>query len=80
MSDLLMPFFDDHKKFTNGFECGIIWEKMCKGESFTKYIIHLVNKKQIEFMGKRFHYSINIEQIDEEWANLNGSIDLSKAN
>lgn len=28
-NSLLMPFYDESKSFTNGFECGILWQKGC---------------------------------------------------
>lgn len=76
---IIMPFIDQSQNFTNGFECGQIWERMERGEKFDKYLMHPDNQLQVEMMCKRFLYKGTIE-ISGEWAFLTAEIDLSKTN
>lgn len=67
---LLMPFKDETPNFVHGFEAGQIWEKMKRNEKFDSYLFHTENKKQIEMMCKRFHYTYRVDKIDETWSSL----------
>lgn len=71
-----MPFVgqNDDPKFVNGFECGQIWQQMKTNMPFENYLVHSVNKEQIELMCKRFHYSCFIEKIDDTWSSLTAKI------
>lgn len=65
-----MPFKDETPNFVHGFEAGQIWEKMKRNEKFDSYLFHTENKKQIEMMCKRFHYTYRVDKIDETWSSL----------
>lgn len=76
-----MPFIDASESFTNGFECGQIYQMMERKEVFENYLIHSCNKEQIKLIAIRFGYAITVsESIDIEWCYLNGKIDLTKNN
>ncbi len=47
--ELLMPFVDQTKSFTHGFECGQIWEWAKNGKPFNNYAFHSINKMQVKF-------------------------------
>ena len=72
----LMTFEDQGEAFALGFECGLIWQKMDRMESFNKYIFHAKNQKEIKKMCKRFLYQFSIEHIDDEWRTLTAQINL----
>ena len=74
VNKLLMPFLDQSKSFTLGFEAGQIWTNMQKNYSFDKYLVHRENKEQIEMMCKRFLYEFYFEQVDETWMNLTAKL------
>lgn len=67
---LLMPFIDSSESFTNGFECGQIWQRISEGESFDRQLVHLDNQKQIEMICESFGVGFTIESANEEWAYL----------
>lgn len=67
---LLMPFLDESESFTNGFECGIIWNKIEEGEILDKHLIHCENIKQIEMICSSFGVDFGIEIVNDEWAYL----------
>ena len=67
---LLMPFEDESHSFTNGFECGQIWQMISEGDNLTQYLIHSVNKKQIELICRSFGVDCNITESDSEWSYL----------
>lgn len=71
---LLMPFEDESPSFVNGFEIGQMWEKMNRTEDFDGYLFHTENKKQVEMMCKRFHFSCRIYKVDETWSSLYAEI------
>lgn len=70
--NLIMPFKDQSKSFTNGFECGQIWEKMENGVEFKMYPIHYENIKQIQMMADRFGYELEILDYNIDWSEMNG--------
>lgn len=80
MSQLLMPFVDESESFTNGFECGQIWEILSKGESITDKWIHQENTKQVEMMCRRFMYSCTIEYVSDGWSKLTAISESWKCN
>ncbi len=68
---LLMPFEDSSESFTNGFECGQIWEKLQSNEKLNGYLIHSCNIKQIKKIAETFMTLITIKETsDEEWSLL----------
>lgn len=69
---LLMPFVDASENFTNGFECGQIWQRISEGEAFEKQLIHSENKKQIDMICGLFGVKYTIEQSEHlpEWSYL----------
>jgi hypothetical protein len=67
---LLMPFIDESESFANGFECGIIWNKIEEGETLNGHLIHVENIKQIEMICSSFGVDCGIEIVDDTWAYL----------
>lgn len=78
--NIVMPFDDQSHSFAHGFECGQIWEKMKLTEKFESHLFHTQNKKQVENMCKRFHYTCKIETIDEYWSRLTAEVNPALAN
>ncbi len=77
-SVLLMPFLTDDPIFTEGFECGMLWEKMKNSESFDLLPIHVANIKQIELICHHFGYEYKINSYDDEWSQLTANpVDIS---
>lgn len=68
-----MPFIDQSKSFTQGFECGQIWEWSKNGKPFNNYIFHTTNKDQVEKTLKLYGYDYNIELIDNLWSTIFGT-------
>jgi len=62
---LLMPFIDDSENFTNGFECGQIWEKISQGEILEKYLCHSENEEQIKMICESFGVKYSFEEAKE---------------
>lgn len=73
MSDniLLMPFINDSKNFTLGYESATIFEKVQNGETLTDYLFHSENIKQVEIIMKTLLSEFDIEQVNDDWALLN---------
>lgn len=67
---LLMPFIDESESFTNGFECGQIWQRISEGETIERQIVHRENEKQIEFICRTFGVECGIDIIDDTWSYL----------
>lgn len=67
---LLMPFLDESESFTNGFECGRIWQEVNAGETFASYLAHKCNQKQIEMIFEHFGYEYLIVDAGEGWIYL----------
>lgn len=61
-----MPFVDESESFTNGFECGQIWDKFERGEELQNYLCHTDNEKQIRKMAATFGKTISCHHEDEE--------------
>lgn len=70
MNTLLMPFIDESESFTNGFECGIIWNKIGEGEILESHLIHTGNIKQIEMICQSFGVDFGIEEVGDGWSYL----------
>lgn len=70
---LLMPFLDESNSYTNGFEVGLLWEKMSNGETFSNQLIHDENVDQIKLMCDHFGYEYSITSTTEDWAYLTAS-------
>lgn len=62
---LLMPFIDESESFTNGFECGQIWEKISQGERLEKYLCHNENEEQIKMICEGFGVEYYFEEAKE---------------
>lgn len=62
---LLMPFIDNSESFTNGFECGQIWEKISQGETLDNYLCHTENEEQIILICESFGVSYKFEEVRE---------------
>lgn len=61
---LLMPFLDESESFTNGFECGQIWQRISEGETFEKQLIHTENKEQVEMICRSFGVDFGIVEYN----------------
>ena len=72
-NELLMPFVDESKSFTHGFESGQIWEWAKNGTTFNNYVFHTVNKSQVEKILILHGYDYYIELIDNTWSTIFGS-------
>ena len=71
---LLMPFLDESESFTNGFECGQIWQRVSDGESFERCLIHTCNIEQIKLICESFGVLYKIDNSsDSEWSLLSVS-------
>lgn len=64
---LLMSFDDESENFTNGFECGQIWEKLQSAENLDRYLVHTCNIPQIQKIAQVFLTELEIEE-NEEWS------------
>lgn len=62
---LLMPFVDQSENFTNGFECGQIWEQMIEEKEISNRPVHSVNVKQIELMCEHFGYEFSVTDCED---------------
>ncbi len=71
--ELLMPFIDEGKSFTLGFECGQIWEFSREGRSFNNYLFHTINKEQVKMILELHGYDYRIELIDDTWSTIFGT-------
>ena len=61
-----MPFIDESESFTNGFECGQIWEKISQGEMLEKYLCHSENEEQIKMICESFGVKYQFEDAKEK--------------
>ena len=73
MNELLMPFVDESKSFTHGFESGQIWEWAKDGKIFNNYVFHTANKSQAEKILFLHGYDYTIELIDNTWSTIFGT-------
>ena len=71
--EILMPFVDESKSFTHGFECGQIWEWAQNGKVFDNYLFHSKNKIQVNRILKIYSYDFRIELIDTLWSSIFGT-------
>jgi hypothetical protein len=63
----LMPFDDESESFTNGFECGQMFNTLESGKDIDKKITHTVNRNQLRKMCELFNYEFSFEALNEEW-------------
>lgn len=70
MEGLLMPFVNETKDFTLGFECGIIWQKIQAGEPIDQFLFHVSNARQVAMICKHFDVRFDIKNVDETWNEL----------
>jgi len=70
MNTLLMPFIDESESFTNGFECGQVWEKISEGDCFERHLIHTENINQIKMICDSFGVECLIDDYNETWSYL----------
>ena len=78
--NLLMPFIDQSENFVHGFECGQIWEKLEWRRNLADYMIHTVNRKQIEMMCFRAGYNCAIEDLGNGWSKFNATANVTRVN
>lgn len=71
MSDtLIMPFIDESKSFTEGFECGMIWGLIKSGECLDNHPIHNVNVEQVKMICETFGADYSITGFCDGWSSL----------
>jgi hypothetical protein len=70
MNTLLMPFIDESESFTNGFECGQIWQMISEGDIIGRHLVHRENIEQIELICRSFGVDFGIDIADDTWAYL----------
>lgn len=74
-----MPFLDESHNFTNGFECGQIWERMSKAEVIKNQVVHVVNVEQIKLMAEYWGYEATFKDYDDTWTYLTAcQVDISQ--
>lgn len=64
---LLVPFDDESHSFTNGFECGQIWQQLETGNDVIKHVTHTINRNQLRKICEFFEYDFSFEFINEDW-------------
>lgn len=73
MNILLVPFIDESESFTNGFECGMIWELMSNNIFIEDKLIHNENLEQIKLIAEHFGYDYNLKDAEDgQWHYLSG--------
>jgi len=72
-----MPFYDESRSFVNGFECGMIWQKMKDGEKIENALIHKENIPQFKLMETHYGYEFKITILNDDWAPLDSLINRS---
>lgn len=71
MSELTCLFeLPDEPVYVNGFEAGMIWQKIQEGEVYDNHPFHTANKEIIERMCKMFDCDYEITEYDETWCYL----------
>ena len=65
--NLLMPFTDSSESFTNGFECGQIWEHLQRDEYHTAMVVHSANCEQIKLICEHFGYDFTLVDNEDGW-------------
>jgi len=73
---LLVPFDDESFSFTNGFECGQIWQELQNGNDIKKRLSHTCNRNQIRLICEFFNCSFSFEAISEEWDYLTTELNI----
>ena len=69
----IMPFINQSKSFTHGFECGQIWEWSKNGRPFDNYVFHTINEIQVIKILRLYGYDFRIELIDNLWSTIFGT-------
>lgn len=73
MNTLLVPFVDESHSFTNGFECGMIWELMSNNVFIEDKPVHNENLEQIKLIAEHFGYDYSLKDgEDGSWHFLSG--------
>jgi hypothetical protein len=74
---MVMEFIDPSPEFTNGFECGLIWQKLNDGNVLTGYTVHTENSAQIQMICDHFNVPCVIKpyKSDSSWAELSTTKD-----
>lgn len=67
---LIMPFIDQSKSFTAGFECGLIYNQLENGECLYDHLIHRINVEQIKLICELFGAPMEVTDIDHCWCSL----------
>lgn len=60
----------DDPIYVNGFEAGMIWQKIQDGEVYENHPFHTANKEIITRMCETFNCDFDIVEHDETWCYL----------
>lgn len=66
-TQLLVPFDDESQSFTNGFECGQIWQDLENGKNINQRMTHTINRNQLRLICEFFQYEFSFEAVNEDW-------------
>ncbi|TCU34029.1 hypothetical protein [Rhizobium azibense] len=68
----LVPFPDQSDSFVNGFEAGMVWQRMINGERLIggneEIAMHSANADVFRRMASAHGYDVTVERCDQEWA------------
>lgn len=74
--DLILEFINDSPSFTQGWECGTIWQRMMNGEDILNEYVHTANKAMLERISVKLGYQYSIDEVDETWTLMTATLDI----
>ena len=67
----LVAFPDESASFVYGFEAGMIWEYLQRGETVLESVVHEANREVLQRMALASGYVADwAESFDEEWVQV----------
>ena len=76
----MMPFKDQSESFVRGFECGIIWEFLKRGDNIVGLVVSGKNKDQIKLMCDIFSYDYTFNTFGLDLVILEATPEIGKLN
>jgi hypothetical protein len=70
INSLLMPFIEQSEIYVHGFEAGMIWQILERGEQILGRIIHLENSAQIQMICDYYKVKCKITVQDDTYGFL----------
>lgn len=67
---MIMEFIDESENFSNGFECGIIWNRLCMKKKIFEHPVRLDNSAQIQMLCDSVGAKCEITATKDGWALL----------